>query len=67
MIETIERKLRLMEEATKCQKTPEKYRKQAARDYVRLTNDLDKIYAAYSKIHAMEIKIAKKYDIEVAE
>jgi len=65
MIEVLEKTLRLMKEATNCPNTLEKYKKKAARNYLRLSKDLDTIYAKYSKLRQFETKIAEKYDIEI--
>lgn len=67
MIAKIEKHLELLAASIKDTATPKKYRDQAAKEYVKLGRDLEKIYREYSKLHLLEKKIAKKFDIEVGE
>jgi len=59
MLELIEKTLKDIKEAINCENTPKKYRDQATKDYVRLSKELDKIYAMYSKIRLYEEKVCK--------
>ena len=64
MLELIEKKLKEIKEAINCENTPKKYRDQAAKDYIKLSKELDKIYARYSKLRRYEEKVCKQFDIE---
>ena len=64
MIEILEKALKNMKASTTHPNTPKKYQKQSAKDFIRLTKDLDRIYKAHSKLKTMEIKIANKYSID---
>ncbi len=45
-------------------KMPSKYRKQAERDIIRITKDLDVIYNAHARLYERENKILDKYDFD---
>ena len=45
--------------------TPKKYRDIAAKDVKKMTIELDKIYAMYTKIRQYEEKVCKKFDINI--
>lgn len=64
MINKLEKHLRDLACAIKdVENTPKKYRDKAAKQYVKLSSDLDKIYLGYSKLHLREKKIAEKYGL----
>lgn len=64
-LETLQKQMKIASLDVK--NTPKKYRDFAAKEYVKITKDLDKIYAAYSKIYLMEEKIVKKFGINCEE
>ena len=63
MLAKLEKLQKQMAECMDDAGTPEKYRAKAARDYVRIHHDIDKIYAAYRRLYVMELKIGKKYGL----
>lgn len=63
MIEIIEEKLREMEIVIENNDSG-KHKKIIKKDYMRLSKELDKIYAMYGKILRHEEKICKKFNIE---